>query len=61
LAIELDHFERWLDLFSQTALDVLPSPAASQAIAKAKHMTESFKAGLFPWKTADGTPSRQRP
>jgi len=61
LPIELVHFDRWLELFSQTALEVLPSATATQAIAKAKHMTESFKVGLFPWKTADGTPSRHKP
>ncbi len=61
LPIELGHFSRWLDLFSQTAVEVLPEPAATKAIAKARHMTESFKAGLFPWKTTDGTPSRHKP
>ncbi len=61
LPIELEHFERWLALFSQTAVEVLPPAAAAAAIAKARQMSESFKAGLFPWKTADGTPSRQRP
>jgi hemoglobin len=61
LPIELDHFERWLDLFSRTALEVLPQAAANQAIAKARQMTESFKAGLFPWRNADGSPSRHKP
>lgn len=61
LPIELDHFDRWLTLFHQAAEETLPAEAASRAIAKARHMTESFKAGLFPWKTTDGTPSRHRP
>lgn len=61
LPIELEHFGRWLDLFSRTAVGVLPETAAAQAIAKARHMTESFKAGLFPWKGLDGTPSRHKP
>lgn len=61
LPIELEHFSRWLSLFSETAREVLPAPAAQLAIAKANHMTESFKAGLFPWKDANGNPSRHMP
>ncbi|PKU23841.1 group III truncated hemoglobin [Telmatospirillum siberiense] len=61
LPIELEHFGRWLALFTMTAEEVLPQQAAPLAIAKARHMTESFKAGLFPWKDADGNPSRHMP
>lgn len=61
LPIELDHFGRWLALFRRAAEETLPAAMAQQAVAKAAHMTESFKAGLFPWKAADGTPSRRKP
>lgn len=61
LPIELDHFDRWLALFTTTAEEVLPQAAAQSAVAKARHMTDSFTAGLFPWKDADGRPSRHMP
>ncbi|MBM3564108.1 MAG: group III truncated hemoglobin [Alphaproteobacteria bacterium] len=58
LPIEPEHFTRWLELFSETASEVLPKPQAEQAIAKAAHMTQCFQAGLFPFIGADGKPSR---
>lgn len=47
LPLEPAHFERWLALFRQAAGETLPSAAAERAIARAEHMAESFKAGLF--------------
>ena len=47
LPLRIEHFDRWLDLFRQTANEVLPTEAASQAIARAEHMAESFKVGMF--------------
>lgn len=61
LPIEPEHFDRWLALFDETAAEVLPATAARQALAKATHMTDSFKAGLFPWKRPDGSLSRHKP
>lgn len=61
MPIELDHFDRWLALFGQTAREVLPKEAAETAIARAEHMTKSFRMGLFPWTDADGKPSRHKP
>lgn len=58
LPIELDHFSRWLALFEETAKDTLPPDLAAKALAKANHMAESFKAGIFPFAGPDGAPSR---
>jgi hemoglobin len=58
LPIELHHFERWLALFTEATQTCLPPELAEKALAKANHMAESFKAGLFPFKDAEGKPSR---
>lgn len=49
LPIERQHFEQWLSLFRETAVEVLPPAAARQAIGRAEFMAESFRAGLFPF------------
>jgi hemoglobin len=61
LPVELEHFARWLELFTQTVHENLPPAAAEQAIAKATHMSECFQGGLFPFTGADGKPSRLPP
>lgn len=61
LPIEPAHFARWLELFSESARESLPKAQAEQAVAKAAHMTQCFQAGLFPFKGADGQPSRLPP
>jgi hemoglobin len=58
LPIEPQHFARWLELFTETAREHLPSTQAEQAIAKASHMTQCFQSGLFPFTDAEGKPSR---
>jgi len=58
LPIELDHFDRWLALFTETAREELPAQAAELAIGRANHMTKAFRTGLFPWTDADGKPAR---
>lgn len=47
LPVEPEHFERWLALFEETARATLPAEYAAKSIAKARHMAEAFKAGLF--------------
>ena len=59
LPIEADHFDRWLELFLQAADTNLPPDAAKRAKARASHMAESFKVGMFPFVGADGKPSRK--
>ncbi|HVI51470.1 MAG TPA: group III truncated hemoglobin [Candidatus Sulfotelmatobacter sp.] len=61
MPIELEHFDRWLGLFRQTAVEVLPPDAAKLAIARAEHMTKSFRMGLFPWIGPNGQPLRHKP
>lgn len=58
LPIEPQHFARWLELFTETARETLPTTQAEQAVAKAAHMTQCFQAGLFPFTDAEGQPSR---
>jgi len=58
LPIELEHFDIWLKLFAETAYETLPKDYADKALAKANHMAESFKSGLFPFQDANGRPSR---
>ncbi|WP_026607222.1 group III truncated hemoglobin [Methylocapsa acidiphila] len=59
LPVEIEHFQRWLDLFEETAKATLPAELADKALAKANHMAESFKAGIFPFVDADGNPARR--
>lgn len=48
LPIEREHFEQCLGVFRGAALDTLPEESAPNAIARADHMSESLRAGLFP-------------
>jgi len=61
LPIELAHFDRWLELFGAAADETLPADAAQKAKARAAHMTEAFRCGLFPFFGADGRPARHPP
>ncbi len=47
LPLQLEHFDVWLEHFRLTASEVLPEQAAARAIARAEHMAESFKTGMF--------------
>ena len=58
LPVELEHFDRWLELFERSARATLPADLCDKAIAKAQHMSTSFKAGIFPFTDAQGRPSR---
>jgi hemoglobin len=46
LPLDPDHFTRWLDLFSETAHEVLTPSHASLAIAKANRIAQNFQAGI---------------
>jgi len=59
LPVEPEHFGRWLKLFEESAKETMPEPLAAQAIARAEHMTQCFQSGLFPFKDAQGRPSRE--
>lgn len=51
-------FERWLAALESAATDCLAPADAQTAIRVARHMAQSFKAGLFPFTDAAGRPSR---
>lgn len=61
LPIAPEHFELWLAAFRQAAEETLTPMLAQQAVAKAVHMTESIKVGLFPYRDAEGKPTRTPP
>jgi hemoglobin len=46
LPIDAAHFDRWLDLFSETARDLCPPKAAELFIQRAKNIAESLELGL---------------
>jgi hemoglobin len=58
LPIEPGHFERWGELFEESCRESLPPEKAEEAIAKAKHMSVCFQAGMFPFRLPDGRMSR---
>ena len=43
LPVDAAHFDRWLDLFEQTAREVCPPPAAALFIDKARRIADSFE------------------
>ncbi len=46
-AISPDMFDRWLQLWRETAAELLPPPEAAAIAAKAERIAESLKLGLF--------------
>ncbi|HET6942908.1 MAG TPA: group III truncated hemoglobin [Sphingomicrobium sp.] len=46
-AIEPPMFERWLDLWRETARETLTKPAAAAIIVKAERIAESLQLGMF--------------
>lgn len=49
LPIKREHFGQWLELFCEAVAATLPEAAGAQALARAEHMAQSFRAGLFPF------------
>jgi len=47
LPVQPEHFERWLALFREAAVEFLAPASAEIASGKAKMMANSFRAGLF--------------
>ncbi|WP_374470115.1 group III truncated hemoglobin [Phenylobacterium sp.] len=44
--LEAAHFDRWLELFRETAREVCPPPAAAVFIGRAEMIAQSFQLGL---------------
>jgi hemoglobin len=58
LRFEPEAFAHWLKAFEGAAEESLPPDDAAKAIRIARHMVQSYRAGLFPFVGADGRPSR---
>ena len=59
LRFEPEAFEHWLAAFEAAAIEALPLEDAHKAIAIARHMAGSYRAGLFPFTGVDGRPARR--
>lgn len=46
LPVESDHFDRWLKLWRETALEICPAPAAAHFIERAERIAESLELGI---------------
>lgn len=46
LPVDAQHFDRWLDLFEQTAGEVCPASAAGHFIERARRIAESLELGI---------------
>jgi hemoglobin len=58
LKFEVEAFDHWIAVLESAAIDTLAQEDAAKAIHIARHMAESFRAGLFPFTNSDGKPSR---
>jgi hemoglobin len=58
LRFEPEAFDNWLAAFEPAAQESLPPEDAQKAIGIARHMVQSYRAGLFPFTGPDGRPSR---
>lgn len=61
LSIQQPHFERWLELFRETARETLPADAARIAIGRAEFMAQSFLSGLSPLESIAPFTERKLP
>ncbi len=61
LRFEPEAFDHWLAIFESAANDALAPKDAQTAIRVARHMANSFKAGMFPFTDEQGRPSRTLP
>jgi hemoglobin len=46
MRLEGAHFDRWLDLFEATAIELFPQPTAALFIDRARRIADSFEAGV---------------
>lgn len=52
-------FEHWVSAFESAVTDTLAPEDATKAIRVARHMAQSFKAGIFPFTDKEGKPARK--
>ena len=58
LKFEPEAFDHWLAAFEFAANESLAPEDAATALRVARHMANSFKAGIFPFTDREGRPSR---
>lgn len=46
LPVDARHFDRWLAVFEETALEICPQPAAEHFIVRARRIAESLELGI---------------
>ena len=60
LPVDTPHFDRWLELFAETAREVCPGPAASHFLERAHRIADSLELGIAVSRK-EFRPKRQRP
>jgi len=60
LPVDTPHFDRWLELFAETAREVCPGPAAAHFLERAHRIADSFELGIAASRK-EIRPKRQRP
>jgi hemoglobin len=60
LPIDTPHFDRWLEIFAETAQDVCPPAAAAHFLERAHRIAESLELGIAIRK-GEIRPKRARP
>jgi len=58
LKFEAEAFDHWLVAFEGAANEALAPEDAEKAVRVARHMAQSFRAGLFPFTDQEGKPAR---
>lgn len=54
MELQPQHFERWLGLFRETAIEILPHEKAEVFIAKSERIAETFQRGIAARKSGLG-------
>jgi hemoglobin len=57
MTLNPEHFQRWLALFRQTALELLPAERAEVFIAKSRRIADTFQRGIAARRTEVETSS----
>ncbi len=60
LPVDTAHFDRWLEIFAETAREVCPGPAAAHFLERAHRIADSLELGIAAGRK-EIRPKRQRP
>jgi hemoglobin len=61
LPVDSSHFDRWLELFEQTANELCPPVAAAHFIERARRIADSFEMGIATVRGEIHSPRHSRP